>query len=163
KDYLDMVRRLEPFPTVQATFNFVPSLVDQLLAAEAGAPDDLFDLLARDPAELSPEERGEVARRAAQLPTHARTGRPALMALAAGLGVAWLASDEAVLQRSLDRDPRSGAHYRPWRMETRTGSVHLFFRDHELSDRIGFVYQRWNAADAVADFLERVRRIGREH
>ena len=48
-------------------------------------------------------------------------------------------------------------------METRTGSVHLFFRDHELSDRIGFVYQRWNAADAVADFLERVRRIGREH
>ncbi|TMQ67523.1 MAG: glycoside hydrolase, partial [Candidatus Eisenbacteria bacterium] len=29
KDYLDMVRRLEPFPTVQATFNFVPSLVDQ--------------------------------------------------------------------------------------------------------------------------------------
>src|SRR5215470_8160501 len=62
KDYLDMARRLEPFPRVKATFNFVPSLVDQLEAAAAGAPDDLFDLLARDPRALSVDERRAVSR-----------------------------------------------------------------------------------------------------
>jgi len=42
KDYVDMARRLEPFPRVKATFNFVPSLVDQIEAAAAGEPDELF-------------------------------------------------------------------------------------------------------------------------
>jgi hypothetical protein len=39
----------------------------------------------------------------------------------------------------------------------------MFFRDRELSDRIGFVYQNWDAAEAAADLLERLRRIGAEH
>ena len=35
------------------------------------------------------------------------------------------------------------------------------FRDHALSDRIGFHYQSWDAAAAAADFVERVREAGR--
>jgi len=85
---------------------------------------------------------------------------PEVAELAAGLGLQWLASDQGVLERSLD-ERVAGAHLRPWRIDTRSGPLHLFFRDHELSDRIGFVYQRWKATDAVADFIDRLRRMGR--
>jgi alpha-amylase/alpha-mannosidase (GH57 family) len=89
---------------------------------------------------------------------------PEVAELAASLGIRWLASDERVLARSLPEGMREkGSHFRPWTFETRRGSVALFFRDHDLSDRIGFVYQRWDAADAVNDFIARLRRIGREH
>ena len=39
----------------------------------------------------------------------------------------------------------------------------MFFRDRELSDRIGFVYQNWEPREAAEDLLARLRRIGREH
>ena len=68
KDYLDMVERLRRFPRVRATFNFVPSLLDQLDAAAAGGPDALFDLLALDVAALNPEQRAEVAYRCSMAP-----------------------------------------------------------------------------------------------
>ena len=38
----------------------------------------------------------------------------------------------------------AGSAYRPWRLTTAAGDITLLFRDHELSDRIGFVYQRWS-------------------
>jgi alpha-amylase/alpha-mannosidase (GH57 family) len=37
-----------------------------------------------------------------------------------------------------------------------------FFRDDALSDAIGFDYQHWPAADAVADFTARLERIPKE-
>lgn len=317
KDYLDMARRLAPWPRVKVTFNFVPSLIDQLEAAVAGAGDELFDRLERDPRELPEPERTSLAQRLTQVPAHARSRRnawtalieraargeasepdallalevgfllawldpsfhaspeaaaaragsptlalrdgllalhrrlladvvpahrdlraqgrielstspyyhpilpllidvasaararpdlplprerfaapedaraqiaralerhaevfgerprglwpsegsvsPETAALAASLGLSWLATDQGVLERSLEGSPPAGAHHRPWRYETPAGPLHLFFRDHELSDRIGFVYQRWRAEDAVGDFIERLRRIGREH
>jgi alpha-amylase/alpha-mannosidase (GH57 family) len=327
KDYLDMALHLERHPRIKSTFNFVPSLLDQLDEAAAGAPDALFPLLARAPGELSAEERDEVLLRCASAPPwaldrwprfralavkagrarraagakeslndaelvalecwfllawldpmfHAEpeaaavTGRqadpgvaqrdallalhakllgrviPAYRALAergqvelsesayyhpilpllvghplarrarpqmplpnepfaapedaarqvvralerharafgtrpAGMwppegsvspevceivareGVRWLATDEGVLWNSLGSGDRGrGALYRPWRVGTPAGDVTLFFRDHELSDRVGFVYHHWDAREAVADFLARVRRIGQEH
>jgi alpha-amylase/alpha-mannosidase (GH57 family) len=319
KDYLDMARRLERFPGVRVTFNFVPSLVDQIEAAAAGGADRLFDLVRRPVESLTLEERAIVARRCVQVPPHAvarwselrdlrdavtRSAEPpggdvllalenwfllawldpmflaepeaaaalaanghdstahrdALVALhqrllgeilpayralhdrgqielsaspyyhpilpllvdvrslqrarpdlpvpreafaapedarrqiesalvrhaqvfgarprglwpsegsvspevaelAAALGLTWLATDQAVLERSLDQGV-PGSAYRPWRLTTAAGDITLLFRDHELSDRIGFVYQRWSAQDAVVDFMARIRRIGREH
>src|SRR5262245_11646407 len=88
---------------------------------------------------------------------------PEVATLAAGLGLRWLASDEAVLWRSLDSQAERGALYRPWRFATDAGEVALFFRDHALSDRIGFVYQRWDAEEAAADFIAPLRRIAREY
>jgi alpha-amylase/alpha-mannosidase (GH57 family) len=89
---------------------------------------------------------------------------PEVASLAARLGVRWLASDEEVLWRSLDPAAHDrGALYRPWRFQTESGEVALFFRDHALSDRIGFVYQRWDAREAVADFIGQLRRIARDH
>src|SRR6185436_20608842 len=33
----------------------------------------------------------------------------------------------------------------------------MLFRDHTLSDLIGFVYSHWRAADAAADFVARIK------
>jgi alpha-amylase/alpha-mannosidase (GH57 family) len=89
---------------------------------------------------------------------------PEVATLAAACGVRWLASDEGVLWRSLpESERRRAALYRPWRLATEAGDVTMFFRDHELSDRIGFVYQRWDPEEAAHDLVQRVVRIGEEH
>ncbi len=90
------------------------------------------------------------------------------VALMADAGVAWVATDEAILSRSLGVPmPRDGfGHagrpdllYRPYRLGAR-GPIALF-RDHALSDRIGFHYQSWEAGAAAADFVARIREAGR--
>jgi alpha-amylase/alpha-mannosidase (GH57 family) len=341
KDYLDMARHLERHPGVRATFNFVPSLIDQIEGVAAGESDELFERLARPLAGLAPEERRLVAWRCGQAPAHATERWPAYRALrdraalgptgavvavgspgpvalggdrgephgdrdllaleiwfllawvdpmfhdapevaraladrerwserhrddlillhrrlasevipayralaargqielsvspyyhpilplladlaaahrarpdlalpaerlvapedarwhierglarhaevfgarpagmwpsegsvspetavlAAASGVRWLGSDEGVLWASLpETGRRRGALYRPWSFAADGREIALFFRDHELSDRIGFVYQHWDAKEAAADFVARLRRIGRDH
>lgn len=89
---------------------------------------------------------------------------PEAVALAAGAGARWLATDEAVLWASLPPErSRRARLYRPWRFATPEGEVALLFRDRDLSDAIGFVYPHWEPAQAAADFMARVRRIGRDH
>ncbi len=322
KDYLDMALRLERHPGVRATFNFVPTLLDQLDAVAAGAPEALIGLLRRPVESLSAPERAEVVRRCRVAPRHAlerwpayralvrtldpdadpahhddrdllalgtwfllawldpmfhdepaaraavmaprietshrdallalsdrltrevvpayrrladagrielsqsaychpilpllcdvRTARraqpeaalpvepfhapedaerqvrraldrhaeafgarpagmwppegsvsPEVAEIAARAGLRWLASDEEVLWRSLaGQVPPRAALYQPRRDATPAGDVTLLFRDHELSDRIGFVDAHWDPREAVADFMARLRRIGRDH
>ena len=323
KDYLDMALRLARFPRVRATFNFVPSLLDQLDDVALGRGDELFELLARPIASLDAAERAAIARRCALVPPWARekwndlgaliarasrrgaasaaadrdllaleiafliawidpvfhgdpavagalgrrgapseSDRDALLALHRRLtaevvpayralaergqielaasayfhpilpllidprslmrarpdlhvpaaanpapedaarqveralerhaqafgerpggmwppegsvspetaeclsraGVTWIASDEGVLWHSLAAiDRRRELLYRPWRVPTPAGEIAMLFRDHELSDRIGFVYHHWRPETAADDFLARVRRIAREH
>jgi alpha-amylase/alpha-mannosidase (GH57 family) len=75
--------------------------------------------------------------------------------------VAWSASDEALLFASL---PAPEAHrrenlLRPHRFRaggSPDAGLAFFFRDHELSDRIGFTYQSWPADAAVRDFVKRL-------
>lgn len=96
-------------------------------------------------------------------------------------GVAWTISDETVLARSLSGaasrqttalegawaavggvsgslSPR--ALYAPYRLEREGGEVAIVFRDHTLSDLIGFAYQSWDSREAAADLLRRLRGIG---
>jgi len=78
----------------------------------------------------------------------------------ADAGLMWTASDSAVLSRSLPPEARrEDAHWRPYRFVRDGRAIALFFRDHELSDLIGFVYPRWRETDAVEDFLGRLRAI----
>jgi alpha-amylase/alpha-mannosidase (GH57 family) len=323
KDYLDMALRLGRHPGVHATFNFVPSLLDQLESAGSGGPDALFDLLRRPVSSLSATERAEVLNRCCSAPRHAferwpayrrlceemrqepdadriansellalevwfllawldpmfhgspealgalapardftpehrdalldlhgrllqqvipayreladlgqieltesayyhpilpllvdlkaaRRARPELelpaepfeapedaarqveralerharafghrplgmwppegsvspeaAEIMARAGIGWFASDEGVLWNSLPPGTRrQEALYQPWKLETAAGEIAIFFRDHELSDRIGFVYQNWHRTDAVTDFLGRIRRVAREY
>ncbi len=84
------------------------------------------------------------------------------LALLGETGIAWTASDEAVLLQSLPtsrRDfgegDRARTVFRPWRLAG-IPSPDIFFRDRILSDRIGFSYATWNPADAAADFVARL-------
>lgn len=73
---------------------------------------------------------------------------PEVVELVGRAGFRWLATDEEVLARSV----RTGSGEGGWDLGH---GVHGFFRDRELSDRIGFVYAGWSTADAVADFCSR--------
>ena len=82
----------------------------------------------------------------------------------AAAGLEWFASDEGVLSRSIGvdfhrdeigslLDPRH--LYRPYKL--RHGGA-VIFRDHVLSDRIGFSYGQMSPHDAVGDFLWKLER-----
>jgi len=51
--------------------------------------------------------------------------------------------------------------YRPWRVESGDRALQVVFRDHALSDMIGFHYQRSDAHHAANDLIGRVLAIGR--
>ncbi len=79
------------------------------------------------------------------------------LALAYESGFTWAASDNGVLGRTLDRDPGIDVTYRPyvWRQAGR--EMRMIFRDHYLSDLIGFEYSRMDPRDAAGHFLDRIR------
>ena len=74
-------------------------------------------------------------------------------------GVRWLGCDREVLAASLEeREAPEGGHYQPFRWGGNWAPA-LFFRDQELSDRIGFVYSSWPPAKAAADLVARLQKI----
>ena len=77
--------------------------------------------------------------------------------IAASVGFEWAATDNGVLERTLRRPAGSDVTYRPWRWSQQGKDMKMIFRDHQLSDLIGFVYSGVNAADAAQDFLHRIR------
>jgi alpha-amylase/alpha-mannosidase (GH57 family) len=93
----------------------------------------------------------------------------ATLQLAIETGFEWFATDEGVLGRTRNigflRDsrgvPENAADlYAPWKVSLGEGSITGLYRDHYLSDLVGFVYSRMPAADAAADLHRRIRQIG---
>jgi alpha-amylase/alpha-mannosidase (GH57 family) len=91
-----------------------------------------------------------------------------VLTLAREVGLDWLATDEGVLGRStqgfFERNgighlsPDSAQRlYRVFRSGEAESAVHLFFRDHNLSDLIGFVYSGMSAKDAAEHFVKSVK------
>ncbi len=80
---------------------------------------------------------------------------PEVVALAARAGFRWLASDDGVLLRS----ERSGDR---WGGQDLGHGVVGFFRDHALSDEIGFHHARMPVEDAIASLVEGCRRRTRD-
>ncbi len=79
------------------------------------------------------------------------------LGIAAESGFRWAATDNGVLSRTLGHSAGVEESYRPyvWRRDGR--ELSLVFRDHYLSDLIGFVYSRVGAVEAARDFLDRIR------
>ena len=77
--------------------------------------------------------------------------------IAAESGFEWAATDSGVLNRTVGQPVPVEGLYRPyqWRQGSRTMGV--IFRDHFMSDLIGFVYSRMDALTAAEDFLRRIR------
>ncbi|OGW30633.1 MAG: hypothetical protein A2X54_04740 [Nitrospirae bacterium GWF2_44_13] len=75
-------------------------------------------------------------------------------------GIKWVATDEGILANSLDIRLRdySGSitdpsrFYRPYSFS----DVSIIFRDHKLSDLIGFVYSEWEPKNAADDLINRL-------
>ena len=94
----------------------------------------------------------------------------AMVPLAAQAGFRWMATDELILARTLGvgfgRDGAGlpdHAHllYRPYRVAAGGASIACAFRDHALSDLIGFVYAGWSADHAADDFVAKLAGCGR--
>ncbi len=87
-------------------------------------------------------------------------------------GFKWICSDEAVLGWSLQHFfHRDGAGnllepellYRPYHLQTDQGELAIVFRDHRLSDLIGFTYSAMTPKQAVRDLVGHLQSIHRMH
>src|SRR5215472_12448323 len=95
-----------------------------------------------------------------------------VLAIAHKLGVQWMATDEGVLGRSsgvfFSRDgngrlPGDLAErlYNIHRYESGSAQMHMVFRDHTISDLVGFVYSGMPPADAARHLLGNIREAAR--
>lgn len=78
--------------------------------------------------------------------------------------VAWVATDQHVLEASLSLVGRDGAparHFQPWRFGGE-GAPAVFFRDTGLSDAIGFRFRDMDAATAVDELIGHLEAIRHE-
>ena len=94
------------------------------------------------------------------------------LAIAHTLGVQWMATDEGVLGRStgsfFSRDgsgrlPAQQAEklYNIHRYENGSTAMHMVFRDHTISDLIGFVYSGMPPADAARHLIANIKEAAR--
>ena len=131
-----------------------------------------------------PEDAAEQLARAVALHEQVFGARPAglwpsegsvsdeMVPLAAAAGFHWMATDEEILARTLGRGfTRDGAGqveqpdalYKPYLVGPPGQQVACGFRDHTLSDLIGFTYASWGADAAADDFTRRLVEAGRRY
>jgi alpha-amylase/alpha-mannosidase (GH57 family) len=90
------------------------------------------------------------------------------LAIAAELGVEWMATDEGVLGRTIGvhferpnegrlRPEHAAKLYTPYHYRNGKTEMKLAFRDHTLSDLIGFVYSGMPPKDAAAHFIRSIK------
>jgi len=91
-----------------------------------------------------------------------------VLAIASELGVQWMATDEGVLSRTLGmsfmrdgsgRLPDASAEklYTIHRYENAQARMHLVFRDHAISDLIGFVYSGMPPQEAATHLIHNIK------
>ncbi len=91
-----------------------------------------------------------------------------VLTIAQSLGVKWMATDEGVLGRSLGinfardgegRLPTQNAEklYTIHRFESGLTKMHLIFRDHTVSDLVGFVYSGMPAQDSANHLIHNIK------
>jgi alpha-amylase/alpha-mannosidase (GH57 family) len=88
----------------------------------------------------------------------------AALSLMAEHGLEWAATGQAVLANSLLKSHLSVDNineylYQPYRVTNGKNDILCFFRDDQLSDKIGFEYAKMNATDAVNDFIRSLELI----
>ncbi len=91
-----------------------------------------------------------------------------IIPILAQAGFRWIASDEEILACSLDNKILRDRYgevvapeilYKPYRLTVKGDTLHMVFRDHVLSDFIGFQYSKYHADFAVSDFMNRVHSL----
>lgn len=95
-----------------------------------------------------------------------------VLAIASTVGVKWMATDEGVLGRSVgfffsrDGEGRLDASaaeklYTVYRYESGPTEMHMLFRDHTLSDLIGFVYAGMPPQVAASHLIQNIQQAAR--
>ncbi len=183
KSQIDILRRIVPHHVMAAergqieisTSPFyhpiLPLLCDTDIAREASGDTTLPTIRFKHP-----EDAGDQIKSALDFCEHVFGFRPAGMwpsegsisdetlALMSRNKVKWTATDELVLKKSLICEGRKirdsfTEKYFAYRLGTDRSNAKIFFRDHTLSDLIGFVYSRWSPDDAANDFILRLLKI----
>jgi len=92
----------------------------------------------------------------------------AMIPLLAQHGIRWIATDEEILGQStqgfVSRDDKGHVRnpellYQPYLVKDGAHELNIVFRDHALSDMIGFHYQRSPGAEAADDFVRHLANI----
>jgi alpha-amylase/alpha-mannosidase (GH57 family) len=95
---------------------------------------------------------------------------PAVLPYISEAGFKWICTDEAILgwtkQHFFHRDAAGTVTepqmlYRPYRLETPHGDLAIVFRDHRLSDLIGFTYSGMEPKQAAKDLIGQLQGISR--
>ena len=73
--------------------------------------------------------------------------------LIADAGIKWVATDEGILAASEESSIDNFSKFFPRKFLNNGKDLVIFFRDHILSDKIGFEYSKWNPHDAARDFV----------
>src|SRR3954447_5950200 len=154
----------------------VPLLFDKRLAREAmpdvnlpsyrgGSPDDA-EVHVRRAVESHQAHFGERPR--GMWPSEGSVCQ-AMIPLLARNGIQWIATDEEILGCSthgkVGRDSRGHVRhpellYRAWKVTEGGHELGIVFRDHSMSDQVGFHYQRSPGPAAASDFLGKLHAIG---
>ena len=83
-------------------------------------------------------------------------------------GFRWVASDEEILACSLGNQILRDEYgdvvtpdilYKPYRVNIKDDNINVIFRDHHLSDLIGFQYSQYIVDNAVSDFMNRMNSL----
>src|SRR5712691_3742788 len=82
-----------------------------------------------------------------------------VVGMAVKAGIEWMISDAEVLARSIEGHLSPERLYQPHHVDREGKSVAMVFRDSNLSNVIGFDYQRMSALDAARDLVGRLKRI----
>jgi hypothetical protein len=95
-----------------------------------------------------------------------------MVPLVAAAGFKWMATDEQILARSLDVSLNRNQYgyleqpdhlYAAYRVRAGGAEVACAFRDHALSDMIGFNYSGWDSEAAAGHFVQRLSEAGRHY
>jgi alpha-amylase/alpha-mannosidase (GH57 family) len=153
----------------------LPLLFDKKLAREAmpdaklprytgGYPDDAEVHVRRA---VEAHEKVFGARPRGMWPAEGSVCQP-MIPLLARHGIRWIATDEEILSAStqgfISRDAKGHMRnpaqmYRPYKITQEGTDLGIVFRDHALSDLIGFHYQRGDAVASADDFIGKLHGI----
>lgn len=133
----DIARVAHPDVNLPTRFRYPEDAREQIVRARKYA----VERLGHTPAGLWPSE-GSVSNEA--------------LAIAAGAGFRWMATDNGVLSNTLKTIAGAWETYRPYVWRNSGHEMRLIFRDHFLSDLIGFVYSRMDAQSAARHFIDRI-------
>ncbi len=96
-------------------------------------------------------------------PAEGAVSKDALILLAEN-GVKWAATGQGVLANSLaksqlDVSDKNNYLYQPYKISNGKDDLLCFFRDDQLSDKIGFEYSKMHSTEAVHDFVKSLEAI----